>query len=115
MQTLQRPWGTTAITRWGLLGGLNHCVAWCLVRRSGGKFHGRKRAGFYESVFRCPTLSCQVFENFGSRSLQLDPDPPREGKRTEMRFSIGNRLNMPDFSREKETLASVSLECRCEV
>ncbi len=34
-QTLQRPWGTTAITRWGLLSGLNHCVGWCLARRSG--------------------------------------------------------------------------------
>lgn len=80
-QALKRPWGTTTVTRWGLLGGLNHCVAWCLVRRKNETNLKLERAGFYESLFRCPTSSWQLFQNFGSWSLRLDTDCPGARKR----------------------------------
>lgn len=64
MQTLQRPWGTTAVTRWGLLSGLNHCVVWCLVKSSGSANPKSRTGGILRVSFSMSNMELASFSKF---------------------------------------------------
>ena len=100
-QTLQRPWGAAAITRWRLVFGVNHFVTWCLKLWSSGPIEHFNGVGFYECAFRCPTQTWQVFQDFGVWRRRLDPDRAIRGKN-----SADRSLTSPLFGANRMSSSS---------
>lgn len=63
-QTLPRPWGTTTVTRWGLLSGLNHCVVWCLETRNWWETLKLSTSGILRLCFPLSNTELASFSKF---------------------------------------------------